>query len=91
MTNQRIILICVDGDYELGLPTNHLVNWRLLHQHHVEHEITTTITTTMSLAVIQENEEDDGQENDMLTQSSTIHHKTRRETAFSLEGALISR
>ena len=54
-----------------------------------EHGI--NITVTMSLPVIQENEEEDGPENDLLTQSSTIHHKTRRETAFSLEGALISR
>merc|ERR1739844_384623 len=71
------------------------VNWRLLHQHHVSPaRLTATrdtyITVTMSLPVIQENEEEDGPENDLLTQSSTIHHKTRRETAFSLEGALIS-
>ena len=49
------------------------------------------VIIAMSLAVIQENEEDDSPENDLLTLSSTIHHKTRRETAFSLDGALISR
>merc|ERR1711997_283131 len=44
----------------------------------------------MSLPAIQENEEEDGQENDMFSPTSTIRHKTRRETAFSLDGALIS-
>ena len=70
---------------------HHLVSWRLLAECHVLHHIS---KLAMSLPIIREREEDgDSPESDseLETCPSTVHHKTRRETSFSLEGALVSR
>ena len=72
---------------------HHLVTRRQSQRYHVLQAIVQP-SQAMSLPIIQESAEDgDSPETDseLLMSPSTIHHKTRRETAFSLDGALLFR